>query len=65
MPEGPLHGDDVAAGRDQARGVEVPEVVQSLLLPETAGKAYALESTEGDGPGKDLEQWRSLFASVA
>jgi hypothetical protein len=29
VPEGPLHGDDVAAGGDEPGGVEVPEVVQS------------------------------------
>ncbi len=28
VPESPLDGDDVAAGGDQAGGVEVPEVVQ-------------------------------------
>jgi hypothetical protein len=29
VPEGALHGDDVAAGGDQTRGVDVPEIVQS------------------------------------
>jgi hypothetical protein len=28
VPEGPLNGDDVAAGGDDPGGVEVPEVVQ-------------------------------------
>ncbi len=28
MPEDPLDGDDAAAGGDQSRGVEEPEIVQ-------------------------------------
>jgi hypothetical protein len=38
VPEGSLHRDDVAAGGDQARRVEVPKVVQPQSL-QAAGSA--------------------------
>lgn len=36
-------------------------VVQSLLLPSTANRYFAICSTEGDGPGKDSAKWDALF----
>ncbi len=39
-------------------------VVQSLLLPETEGRAFALSSTKGEGPGADTAAWRALFTSA-
>jgi len=36
----------------------------ALELPSAAGRAFELGSTEGDGPGDDVEKWRQLFDSV-
>ena len=47
MPEGSLHGDDVAPGGDEARREEVPEVVQSET-PE-AGDRGGLPPQVADG----------------
>lgn len=38
-------------------------MVQSLLLPSTANRYYAICSTEGDGPGKDSAKWDALFTA--
>lgn len=40
-------------------------ILQALAIPETEGRAYALSSTEGEGPGGSREQWRSLFLAAA
>jgi hypothetical protein len=39
-------------------------VVQSLTQEGTTNKAYAISSTEGDGPGQDAGKWQRLFASA-
>lgn len=48
--------------RGEASRIAVAEaVVQSLLLPSTANRYFAICSTEGDGPGKDSAKWDALF----
>ncbi|BDA42679.1 probable protein TIC 62, chloroplastic [Coccomyxa sp. Obi] len=37
-------------------------IVQILALEEAEGKAYAITSKEGDGPGTDSARWRALLA---
>jgi hypothetical protein len=37
-------------------------IVQMLALDATEGKAYAITSTVGEGPGTDPAKWRSLLA---
>ena len=32
-----------------------------LALDGTEGKAYAITSTEGEGPGKDPSKWQALL----
>lgn len=39
-------------------------IVQALALESTQGKAFAITSTEGDGPGQDAGKWKALFESV-
>jgi uncharacterized protein YbjT (DUF2867 family) len=54
--------DDSLLG--EASRIAVAEaVVQSLLLPSTENKAFALASVEGDGPGQDTAQWDRLFSA--
>lgn len=36
-------------------------LLQSMLLPETENKVYAVTSTEGEGPGTDKKKWKALF----
>src|SRR3954466_12506973 len=58
VPQGPLHGDDVATGRDQTRGVEVPEVVQA--------KTGDADSRRGGAPAVAdgvLVRWLVAFSS--
>jgi hypothetical protein len=31
MREGPLHGDDVTAGRDEPASIKVPQIVQLVV----------------------------------
>ena len=47
VPEGPLDGDDVAAGGDEPGGVEVPEVVQ--LHAREAGRGERRPPAVADG----------------
>eukprot|EP00798_Chlamydomonas_sp_ICE-L_P002786 gene2786-12661_t len=49
---------------DSLLGEASQAVVQALLVEATTGKAYALSSTEGDGPGTDTPAWEKLFSSV-
>jgi hypothetical protein len=37
-------------------------VVQSLTQDVAANKAFAISSSEGDGPGQSEGKWRQLFA---
>ena len=37
-------------------------IVQMLSMDGTEGKAYAITSTEGEGPGKDPSKWQALLA---
>lgn len=39
VPEGPLPGDDVAAGDDQTGGVEVPQLVAAATLSNPLPRA--------------------------
>lgn len=36
-------------------------LLQSMLLPETENKVFAVTSTEGEGPGTDKNKWKILF----
>lgn len=50
--------------RGEASRISVAEaVVQALALPGTEGRAYAIESVEGAGPGADARAWGELFAA--
>jgi hypothetical protein len=40
-------------------------VVQALQSPEAEGKAFALTSTEGEGPGSDAAKWAELFRTAS
>lgn len=58
--------DVVLSPRDDLRGeasrIAVAEAaVQALALPGTEGRAYAIESAEGAGPGQDAGEWARLF----
>jgi hypothetical protein len=39
-------------------------VVQALAQAGTTNKAFAISSTEGEGPGQDAGAWQRLFASA-
>lgn len=39
-------------------------IVQALMLESTEGKAYAVTSKEGDGPGEDATRWKVLFQNA-
>ena len=51
------------ADMTNAKGdVHVAEaLLQSMLLPETENKVFAVTSTEGEGPGTDKNKWKALF----
>lgn len=44
-----------------SRIVVAEALVQSLTAEETAGRAFSVESAEGEGPGTDGAMWKSLF----
>lgn len=39
-------------------------VVQALSCPAAEGRAYALSSAQGEGPGTDAGAWAQLFSSA-
>ena len=39
-------------------------LLQSLQLTEAEGKAFALTSMEGEGPGSDRQRWQALFQAT-
>lgn len=39
-------------------------LLQSMLLSETENKAFAVTSTEGEGPGTDKSKWQALFQAI-
>lgn len=39
-------------------------LLQSLQSTEAEGKAFALTSTEGQGPGSDRQKWQTLFEAI-
>lgn len=48
----------------EASRIAVAEAIaQSMVLDFVEGKAYAIGSTQGEGPGGDADQWRKLFSS--
>lgn len=58
--------DIQVATRDELNGetsrIALAEaLLQSILLSETENKAFALTSTEGEGPGTDKKKWQVLF----
>lgn len=58
--------DVVLSPKDSLRGeasrITVAEaVVQALGCPETEGRAFAIESVDGAGPGTDADKWSKLF----
>lgn len=60
--------DVVLAPRDSLRGqasriVVAEAVVQALGCAEAEGRAFAIESVEGAGPGPDAGRWAQLFES--
>ena len=55
---------DVLLPEATSRIVVAEAACAALEIPSTAGRAFELGSTEGDGPGGDLEKWRRLFDSV-
>lgn len=60
--------DVVLSPRDDLKGeasrIAVAEAaVQALACGATEGRAYAIESAEGAGPGQDAAKWADLFAA--
>jgi hypothetical protein len=50
--------------KGEASRIAVAEaVVQALGCAATEGRAYAIESKEGGGPGQDGGKWEALFAA--
>ncbi|KIY93142.1 hypothetical protein MNEG_14822, partial [Monoraphidium neglectum] len=61
--------DVVMSPRDTLRGeasrITVAEaVVQALGSAAAEGRAFAIESVEGEGPGEDAAAWGKLFEAV-
>ncbi len=51
--------------RGEASRITVAEAaVQALGCGATEGRAYAVESAEGAGPGSDAAKWAALFAAA-
>jgi uncharacterized protein YbjT (DUF2867 family) len=49
----------------EASRIAVAEaIVQALTLPETEGRAFAVASKEGAGPGQDAAKWKALFGKA-
>lgn len=47
----------------EASRIAVAEaIVQALALDSTEGRAFAVSSSEGAGPGQDAAKWKALFA---
>ena len=57
-------GDDVLLPEATSRLVVAEAACAALQIESTVGRAFELGSTEGDGPGSDLEAWRALFDSA-
>lgn len=58
------------SGRDDLDGeasrIAVAEAaVQALGCAEAEGRAFAISSVEGEGPGADAAAWRALFVGAA
>jgi uncharacterized protein YbjT (DUF2867 family) len=61
--------DAVLSRRDDLKGeasrITVAEaVVQALGSPAAEGRAFAIESAEGAGPGADAAKWGALFEAA-
>jgi hypothetical protein len=51
--------------RGEASRITVAEaVVQALGSAAAEGRAFAIESVEGEGPGEDAAAWGKLFEAV-
>lgn len=64
-----LRQDVQLSARDDLNGeasrIAVAEaIVQALALEAAEGRAVALSSTEGPGPGQDPARWRALFEAL-
>ena len=57
-------GDDVLLPEATSRLVVAEAACAALACASTANRAYELGSTEGDGPGSDINKWTALFNSV-
>ena len=57
-------GDDVLLPEATSRLVVAEAACAALQTSGTARRAYELGTTEGDGPGRDLDAWTALFATV-
>jgi len=57
-------GDDVLLPEATSRLVVAEAACAALACAATVNRAYELGSTEGDGPGSNLEKWSELFHSV-
>ena len=57
-------GDDVLLPEATSRLVVAEAACAALQIESTVGRAFELGSTEGEGPGSDLEAWRALFDSA-
>lgn len=55
--------DDMGSG-ETSRIATAEAIVQSLVLDSAEGRAFALTSTPGEGPGQDPARWRQLFEGV-
>jgi len=57
-------GDDVLLPEATSRLVVAEAACAALQTPGTARRTYELGTTEGDGPGRDLNAWSALFDTV-
>ena len=57
-------GDDVLLPEATSRLVVAEAACAALATASTVNRAYELGSTEGDGPGSDINKWTALFNSV-
>ena len=54
-------GDDVLLPEATSRLVVAEAACAALEIDSTLGRAFELGSTEGEGPGSDVDAWRALF----
>ena len=49
---------------ESSRIATAEAILQALTVSSTEGKAIAITSTEGDGPGEDAAKWKVMFEEL-